>query len=295
MARRKRSKSKKPSSRPGQQTQSRPQAPAHSPDWPVVALAGVGLLITGYLTGVALTNTGAAFCGEGSGCDIVQASRWSTLLGSPIALWGFGLYAVIAMVAWTMPPRLKRWQRLSFLALAGVAVSAYLTVSGIVYLDAACVWCLASFATITAIFVLTLVRRPETAPGGSWTSWGANSLITALIIAAVLHVWQHDLLRPESPRLKALAGHLDERGAKFYGAYWCPACQEQKRQFGSSSQRLPYVECTPEGRGGPRAAACTSRDIAQYPTWIIDGRRFQGVLPPEELARYSGFEWERGE
>jgi len=48
-------------------------------------------------------------------------------------------------------------------------------------------------------------------------------------------------------------------------------------------------------RGGPRAAACTSRDIAQYPTWIIDGRRFQGVLPPEELARYSGFEWERGE
>lgn len=290
MARRTRSKSKK------QQTkQTKSETSQRSPEWVVLALAGVGLLITGYLTGVAMTDTGAAFCAAGSGCDLVQASRWSTLLGLPIALWGFGLYAVIAVAAWTMPPRLKRWRRLSFLALLGVAISLYLTISGIVYLDAVCIWCLASFATITAIFVATLLRRPDTAPGVAWTTWGANSLITALIVVAVLHVWQNDLLRPENPRLKALAEHLDDSGAKFYGAYWCPACQAQKRHFGSSSDRLPYVECTPEGRGGPRAEACASRDINQYPTWVIDDRRLQGVLPPEELARYSGFAWEGAE
>lgn len=295
MARRNRSKPKKQHASSKQHADGKQKSVERRPDWVIVGLAGVGLLITGYLTGVAFTSTGAAFCGEGSGCDLVQSSRWSTLLGLPIALWGFGLYALIALTAWTMPPRLKRWRRLSFLALAGVAVSAYLTVSGIVYLDAVCLWCLASFATITAVFVAVLLRRPDTAPGVAWTTWSANSVITAVVIIAVLHVWQNDLLRPENPRLKALAEHLDDNGAKFYGAYWCPACQQQKRHFGSSADRLPYVECTPNGRNGPRAEACDSRDIAQYPTWIIDGSRLQGVLPPEELARYSGFRWDRAE
>lgn len=292
MARRTRTKPKKQQTRP----KPRPETAAeHRPDWPVVALAGAGLLITGYLTGVAMTGTSAAFCGEGSGCDIVQSSRWSTLLGLPIALWGFALYALIGAAAWTMPPRLKRWRRLSFLALIGVAVSAYLTVVGLVYLDAVCAWCLASFAVVTAIFAVTLLRRPDAAPGVAWTTWSANSLITALIVAGVLHVWQADLLRPENPRLKALAEHLDDSGAKFYGAYWCPACQEQKRRFGSSAARLPYVECTPEGRGGVRAEACTRRNINQYPTWIIDGRRLPGVVATEELARQSGFRWRAAE
>lgn len=288
MARKKRSKTRKP------KTVSRPNTGAaveRSPDWPVMALAGVGLLITGYLTGVAMTGSGAAFCGEGSGCDIVQTSRWSTLLGMPVALWGFGLYALIAATAWTMPPRLKRWRRLVFLALVGVAVSGYLTVIGLVYLDAVCAWCLGSFAVITLIFATVLARRPETAPGTTWSNWTANSLVTVLVVAGGLYVWQAGLLWPENPRLKALAVHLTDDGATFYGAYWCPACQEQKRLFGSAADRLPYVECTPNGRGAPRAEACESRDISRYPTWIIDGRRLQGVIPTEELARYSGFRW----
>lgn len=288
MSRRKRSKPKKQQSRPTPRVDT---VTGRSPDWPVVVLAGAGMLITGYLTGVAMTGTGAAFCGEGSGCDIVQSSRWSTLLGMPIALWGFALYLVIAAAASTMPPRLKRWQRLSFLALVGVAVSAYLTVVGIVYLDAVCLWCLASFAVITAIFAVILLRRPDKAPGVPWTTWSANSLLTAAIVVGVLFVWQNDLLRPENPRLKALAEHLDASGAKFYGAFWCPACQEQKRRFGSSADRLPYVECTPDGRGGGLAEACASRDISRYPTWIIGGSRLQGVVEPEELARESGFKW----
>jgi len=291
MSRKKRSKPKK--SKPASSPESAATT-AHNPDWPVLLLAGAGLLITGYLTGVAMTDSGAAFCGEGSGCDIVQSSHWATLLGLPIALWGFALYVVIAVTAWSMPPRLKRWRRLSFLALVGVAVSAYLTVIGIVYLDAVCAWCLASFAVITAIFVVALLRRPDTAPGVAWSTWAANSLVTAAIVAGALFVWQGDLLRPENPRQKALAEHLNESGAKFYGAFWCPACQEQKRRFGSSADRLPYVECTPNGRGGARAEACVSRDISRYPTWIIDGNRVQGVMAPEELARLSGFPWRDG-
>lgn len=260
----------------------------------VLALVGIG--ITGYLTGIAATGSGTAFCGEGSGCEIVQSSRWSTLLNLPIASWGLALYVVIAITAWTMPPRLKRWRRLSLLALVGVAISAYLTVVGLSYLDAACGWCLASFATITAIFVATLLRRPKAAPGGDWKTWSANSAVTAAVVVAALHVWQLDLLRPENPRLKAIAEHLAQSEANFYGAYWCPACQAQKRKFGASAKRLPYVECTPNGRGGGLSDACAAQNITRYPTWIIDGRRFAGVvLEPTDLARYSGFQWRDGE
>jgi hypothetical protein len=31
-------------------------------------------------------------------------------------------------------------------------------------------------------------------------------------------------------------------------------------------------------------------NIQGYPTWIINGRRFGGVLTPEELAKHSGFQ-----
>lgn len=289
----------KPKKAPPQQKKAPPQhkpssAPERRPDWPIAALAGLGLLITGYLVVVAVSGTGLALCGAESGCDIVQSSRWSTLLGVPMAAWGFGLYALIAAAALGMPARLKRWRRVSFLALLGIAVSAYLTVVGLIYLQAVCAWCLASFAVISAIFVTALLRRPATAPGGPWLTWSANGLLTALLVIAALFIWQTDLLRPENPRLKALAQHLDEHGAHFYGASWCPACQQQKRRFGSSAERLPYVECSPNGRGGARAAVCEQQHISQYPTWVIDGRHLEGTRTPAELARLSGFPWQEG-
>ena len=84
--------------------------------------------------------------------------------------------------------------------------------------------------------------------------------------------------------------HLADSGVRFYGAYWCPRCEEQKALFEASAERLPYVECSPGGRQGPKNAACTVRNIRDYPTWIIDGRRSTGVISVAELARASGFE-----
>ena len=40
----------------------------------------------------------------------------------------------------------------------------------------------------------------------------------------------------------ALATCLKDKGAVFYGAFWCPHCQAQKKEFGSSAKLLPYVE-----------------------------------------------------
>lgn len=76
---------------------------------------------------------------------------------------------------------------------------------------------------------------------------------------------------------------LGDAGAKFYGAYWCPHCQAQKKLF-NDSKKLPYIECsTPDGQG--RTQICIDNDITGYPTWILkDGTRLDGEQTLETLA-----------
>src|SRR5262249_9996083 len=62
------------------------------PDWIVVVLALLGLGVAGYLTALKLGGNQAFLCRDGSGCDIVQASRYSVLAGVPTAMWGAGVY-----------------------------------------------------------------------------------------------------------------------------------------------------------------------------------------------------------
>ena len=84
---------------------------------------------------------------------------------------------------------------------------------------------------------------------------------------------------------------LGQKGATFYGAFWCPRCQEQKAMFGTQSAKLlPYVECSlPDGK--TRTQACIEKQIESYPTWIFaDGSRETGVAPLADLAEKTGCE-----
>jgi thiol-disulfide isomerase/thioredoxin len=77
---------------------------------------------------------------------------------------------------------------------------------------------------------------------------------------------------------------LGNAGAKFYGAYWCPHCQDQKKLF-QNSKKLPYIECsTPDGKG--QTPVCIDAKITGYPTWeFIDGSRADGKQSIEELSK----------
>lgn len=272
-----------------------PSKTARAPDWPLLILAGLGMAVTAYLTAVAWSNAAPAFCNAGSGCDVIQQSRWSRVLGLPLSMWGFILYAIIAYIAYRPVAPIKRWKRVWGFSLVGLVLSLYLTSVGLLSLDAVCLWCLGSLAIITAIFITNAVRRPPTAPEMPWWNWLLNSGITALIALAALHLYYNsDLLSPPpDPRLGALATHLTASGAKFYGASWCASCQRQKQLFDDVADELPYVECSPYGRGGPTAAACTHAGVQNFPTWIIDDERVIGVLEPEKLAELSGFDWQQ--
>ncbi len=77
---------------------------------------------------------------------------------------------------------------------------------------------------------------------------------------------------------------LKDKGAVFYGAFWCPHCQATKKLFGSSQKLLPYVECSTLD-GSAQLQACKDKKIEGYPTWeFADGSRLNGEIPLQQLA-----------
>ncbi len=83
----------------------------------------------------------------------------------------------------------------------------------------------------------------------------------------------------------ALATCIANSGAKFYGAFWCPHCQNQKAAFGAASAKLlPYIECSaPNGKD--MLPVCTEAGIQSFPTWVFpDGTRATGEQTLEYLA-----------
>lgn len=249
---------------------------------PFAVVGGLGMLLTAYLTYEAGRQGALAFCAEGSGCDVVQSSRYSILLGLPLAAWGFGAYLALALSAW-IRSRNAVW----FVACGGAAVSIYLTLLALFDLDATCVWCLASLALwLAAAFLAWRVA------GIFPVSSRLTSVGLALIGVLVLHLHYAGVFDPaagpEDPYARTVAEALVASGAKFYGAAWCPHCQEQKRIFGASGRRLPYVECAPNGPRAAPATACVAEQITGYPTWIVNGNRYPRMLSVEQLGRMVG-------
>lgn len=81
-----------------------------------------------------------------------------------------------------------------------------------------------------------------------------------------------------------LAQCITDSGAKFYGAFWCPHCANQKKMFGTSQKLLPYIECsTPDGKG--KLPVCVDAGIEGFPTWVFpDATRLSGEV---DLATLS--------
>lgn len=119
------------------------------------AVALVGLAIAGYLTAVRLTG-GAPACAIAHGCDVVQQSRYSELAGVPVAMLGLAGYAAVLA---SLARDGEGWRTATaFLALAGLAFSAWLTYVEVGILDAICIWCVASAVCMAALAALS-VRR----------------------------------------------------------------------------------------------------------------------------------------
>jgi uncharacterized membrane protein len=198
-----------------------PPAAEISAWWPAILLSAAGLVVAGYLTWLKLTGKAAVLCGPGSGCDLVQASRYGTLLGVPTALWGAAFYAVLLGLALT-GLRSKRWRTAFFLAVAGAAFSLYLTWISFFVLRVACLYCLVSAGIAVALAAVLGWLRPagrERQFARRWFRLGLEAAFVALasvVAGAFIHAGQSSPVAAQA----ALARHLTDTKAVMYGAFW---------------------------------------------------------------------------
>jgi hypothetical protein len=97
-----------------------------------------------------------------------------------------------------------------------------------------------------------------------------------------------EALNKSTAEQRSLSAHLAAEGAIFYGAWWCPACFQQKNLFGKEAgNSLPYVECDKSDEGRQR---CQAAEVRAFPTWDLEGKpRLEGVQSLDELKAWSDY------
>lgn len=118
-------------------------------------------------------------------------------------------------------------------------------------------------------------------------------IIFALIVIAIVLLMRLVVRASKaSGTYDTFAQCLVTKGVKFYGAFWCPHCQEQERWLDASRQKLEaeglYTECsTADTRG--QTQICIDKGIASYPTWIFpDGTKLVGEQKVADLSAKTG-------
>lgn len=284
----------------------------------IAAIATLGALETAFLTVAELTGNASAVCPT-TGCEQVLASPYASVFGIPLTLFGFlgyltmGILAVAPLLVSSENQKEQRsklekatWLLLFIGATAMLVGSAYLMYIMAFAVQAFCPYCVASAIFSLSLFVLTLV-------GHAWEDIGQLLLIGVVVGMVVLlgalglyaNVNQPQVTQPQGVNVRpavttvsgeaeiALARHLNEIGAREYGAYWCPHCHDQMQLFGSeASKLLNYVECAADGQDS-QMELCRSKGITGFPTWEIRGQMYSGVQTLESLANLSGYQGPR--
>jgi len=138
----------------------------------LVLLAVVGIGIALYLTLYKVGVIGVLSCSIGS-CETVNTSKWSMLMGIPIAAWGLAAYAALLVLAIAGSSEAREAsvpiaRMLVALAAWSVLFSAWLTYLELFVIHAICIWCVTSallWVVILAVSVADLrsVSRSATA------------------------------------------------------------------------------------------------------------------------------------
>ena len=291
------------------------------------AVAAVGLVETAFLTAVELAGSAADVCPT-SGCKEVLESPYATVFGLPLTLFGFIAYTSMAVLAFAplaiAPQKNKQlrsnlekitWLPMFALGTAMLVFSINLMYVMLFKIDALCPYCIASALLSVTLFVLTSIGRDWEDVGQLFVTGTLVVMATAIAALGVYANVDDSGASPQStatgettlnankatgekgPQIAnisgaseiALARHLNNIGAKKYGAYWCPHCHEQKELFGKEAFGLiDYVECDAKGSNA-RPQLCKAAGISGFPTWEIKGKLYAGVQSLEKLAEISGY------
>lgn len=129
--------------------------------WAGVVISLIGLIDSIYLTWIKLADQTASCAGIGD-CEAVNTSRYSEVMGIPIALLGAGGFLLILLLLWLDRPGSAGSETSRFalfgVTLAGTVYSAYLTYIEIAVIRAVCPFCVVSAVAMALLFALSLVR-----------------------------------------------------------------------------------------------------------------------------------------
>ncbi len=127
----------------------------------LIALAIIGLLVSVYMTIYKITSNDNMCIGS-KDCSVVNASRYSELYGIPVAVFGvLGYAGILAVLLLARNPGFfeQNGTMLLFgLSLTGFLFTLYLIFLEIALIKAYCPFCIASQATMTIIFILSVIR-----------------------------------------------------------------------------------------------------------------------------------------
>ncbi len=116
-----------------------------------------------------------------------------------------------------------------------------------------------------------------------------NTIIIAVVAVAVIFGGLIFFTQDRGPGpYDEFAQCIKDSGTTFFGAFWCPHCQAQKKDFGSSAKLLPYVECSnPDGQ--TQTIECKDAGVQSYPTWEFpDKSRVTGEQTFQTLSEKTG-------
>jgi hypothetical protein len=112
----------------------------------------------------------------------------------------------------------------------------------------------------------------------------SNQTYLMLGVVAIVVIAAYIMITNAPGDYDAFAQCVGASGAKMYGAYWCPHCNDQKHEFGNSFRFIKYVECSLPNNGG-ETDECKAAGITSYPTWVFkDGSRISGALTFEDIS-----------
>jgi uncharacterized membrane protein len=137
-------------------------------------LAMIGAFIAAYLTLYHYGYIGTLACtGDGAGCESVQASRYSRLMGLPVATWGLGYYLTVFVLALIgMQDRFAESRPIATLLMMltgwGAVFSGWLTYLEAGPIGAWCQWCIGSAVVAALLFVVALL---------DWRNAGSSSRV----------------------------------------------------------------------------------------------------------------------
>lgn len=114
-----------------------------------LAILGVGASL--YLTYAKLTSN-SIVCGVGS-CDLVQSSKYSEILGIPVAVFGAGFYFLVFSLIYMGKEKL-----VNILLVWGVIYSIYLTYLELFVIYEVCSWCVGSFVIILLLSAAQFIK-----------------------------------------------------------------------------------------------------------------------------------------